>query len=142
MTVTNRPNRSEKRKKIVKFLDLRERQGTVAVMPRKKSVGDGGSAAQKRALGHCRTQSVLQRRVPHRSHLARPLRRVQLTKTRQPRIGIWLSGKKAMLCAQPRHTLTRCGIHFRSTQMGQCNGFRSRLWQLVRIFTARLVMEK
>ena len=26
-------------------------------MPRKKSVGDGGSAAQKRALGHCRTQS-------------------------------------------------------------------------------------
>ena len=53
-----------------------------------------------------------------------------------------LKGKKAMLCAQPRHTLTRCGIHFRSTQMGQCNGFRSRLWQLVRIFTARLVMEK
>jgi hypothetical protein len=53
-----------------------------------------------------------------------------------------LKGKKAMLCAQPRHTLTRCGIHFRSTQMGQCNGFQSRLWQSVRIFTARLVMEK
>ena len=28
-----------------------------------------------------------------RSHLARPLRRVQLTKTSQPRIGIWLKGK-------------------------------------------------
>jgi len=28
-------------------------------------------------------------------------------------------------------------MHFRSTQMGQCNGFRRRLWQLVRIFTAR-----
>jgi hypothetical protein len=99
-------------------------------MTRKKSVGDGDSAAQKRALGHCRTQSVLQRRVPHRSHLERPLRRVQLTKTSQPRIGIWLKGKRAMLCAQPRHTLTRCGMHFRSTQMGQCNGFQSRLWQL------------
>ena len=28
-----------------------EREATVAVMPRKNSVGDGGSAAQKRALG-------------------------------------------------------------------------------------------
>ena len=26
--------------------------------------------------------------------------------------------------------------------MGQCNGFRNRLWQLVRIFTSKLVMEK
>ncbi len=45
MTVTNRPTV----KKIVKFLfssDERE-----ATMPRKNSVGDGDSAAQKRALG-------------------------------------------------------------------------------------------
>ena len=28
-----------------------EREATAAVMPRKNSVGDGGSAAQKRALG-------------------------------------------------------------------------------------------
>jgi hypothetical protein len=39
------------------------------------------------------------------------------------------------MCAHPRHTLTRCGIHFRSTQMDQCNGFRSRLWQSMRTFT-------
>jgi hypothetical protein len=44
-------------------------------------------------MGHCRTQSMLQRRVPHRSHLARPLRRVQLTKTRQPQTGTWLKGR-------------------------------------------------
>ncbi len=68
-------------------------------MPRKKSVGDGGSAAQKHTLEHCRTQSVLQRRGPHRSHLARPLRRVQLTKIRQPRIGIWLSRERKWCCA-------------------------------------------
>ncbi len=84
-------------------------------------------------------KSVLQRRVPHPSHLTRPMRRVQLTRTRPPRIGIWLKGKKAMLCAQSRRTLTRCGMHFRSTQMGQCNGFRSRLWQWVRTFTVKLV---
>ncbi len=36
-----------------------------------------------------------------------------------------LKGKKSMLCAQQRHTLTRCGNHFRNTQMGQYNGFRS-----------------
>ncbi len=104
----------------------RRAKGTVAVTHRSAH------------MGHCRTQSVLQRRVPHRSHLARPLRSVQLTKTSQPRIGIWLKGKRAMLWTQPRHTLTRCGMHFRNTQMGQCNGFQSRLWQSVRIFTTRL----
>ena len=52
MTVTNRPNRSEKRKKIVKFLDLRRESGDgSSVMPLKKGVGEGGSAAQKRAHG-------------------------------------------------------------------------------------------
>ena len=35
-------------------------------------------------------------RIPHPSHLTRPLRRVQRTRTRPPRIGIWLTGKKAM----------------------------------------------
>jgi hypothetical protein len=77
---------------------------------------------------------VLQRRVPHPSHLTRPLRRVKLSKTRPPRIGI-----KAMMYAHPRHILTRCGIHFRITQMGHCNGFRSRLCQSVRTFTVKLV---
>ncbi len=95
-----------------------------------KAKGDGGSAAQKRRAAPLAYTSMLGRIVSHPSHLTRPLRRVQLTKTSQPRIGIWLKGKEAMLWGHPRHTLTRCGMHFRSTQMGQCNGFRSRLWQL------------
>ena len=49
MTVTNRPNRSEKRKKIVKIFE--QKGGHGAAMPRKKGEGDGGSAAQKRAHG-------------------------------------------------------------------------------------------
>jgi hypothetical protein len=48
-------NRSKDQKKNCKnFLALEEaeeRDGTVAVMPRKKGVWDGGSAAQKRAHG-------------------------------------------------------------------------------------------
>ncbi len=36
-------------------------------------------------------------------------------------------GKKVILYAQPRHNLTRCGIHFRSTQMGQCNGWKRKI---------------
>jgi hypothetical protein len=68
MTVTNRPNRSEKGKQLLNFRE--ERQGTVAVMSRKKNVGDRDSAAQKRALGHCRTQSVLQRRVEKQMRLS------------------------------------------------------------------------
>jgi hypothetical protein len=76
-------------------------------------------------MGHRRTVRVTKKSsTPVAS---KPLGRVQLTKTRQPRIGIWLKGKKTMLCTQPRHTLTRCGMHFRNTQMGQYNGFRSRL---------------
>jgi hypothetical protein len=41
-----------------------------------------------------------------------------------------LKGKKAMLCAQVRHTLTRCGIHFRSTQTVQRYGKPQALDQL------------
>jgi hypothetical protein len=80
-------------------------------MPRKKSVGDGDSVTQKRSLGHCRTQSVLQRRVPHRSHLARPLRRVQLTKTRTPRIGIWFSRERKR-CYEHSHVIVWPGVEF------------------------------
>ncbi len=143
MTVTNRPNRSEKREKIVKFLDLR------------RAAGEGGSDATEE---ECRGR--WQRRAEARTWTLPDA--VRATKKSSTSVAsgttaekgaadknkattnrnLVLKGKKAMLCAQPRHTLTRCGIHFRRTQMGQCNGFRSRLWHLVRIFTARLVMEK
>ena len=143
MTVTNRPNRSEKRKKIVKFLDL------------ERAAGDGGSDAteeERRGRWQCRAEA----RTWALSDAVRATKKSSTSvasgttaekgaadknKATTNR-NLALKAQKAMLCAQPRHTLTRCGIHFRSTQMGQCNGFRSRLWQLVRIFTARLVMEK
>jgi hypothetical protein len=90
-------------------------------MPRKNSVGDGGSAAQKRALGALPDAVRATKKSSTPVVLTRPLRRVQLTKTRPPRIGIWLKGKKAMLCAQPRHTVDvveyssvwRCEAHWR-----------------------------
>ena len=42
-----------------------------------------------------------------------------------------------MSCEQQRHSLIRAGMHLRSRQMVQCNGFPNRLWELVRIFTDR-----
>ena len=143
MTVTNRPNRSEKRKKIVKFLDLR------------RAAGEGGSDAteeERRGRWQCRAEArtwalpdavraTKKSSTSVASGTTAEKGAADKNKATTNR-NLALKGKKAMLCAQPRHTLTRCGIHFRSTQMGQCNGFRSRLWQLVRIFTARLVMEK
>ncbi len=33
-------------------------------------------------------------------------------------------------------------MHLRSSQMVQCNGFPNRLWELVRIFTASLMVER
>ena len=133
MTVTNRPTVQKKIVQSQFFFELspdkihRRQKGTVEVPHRSAE------------LLHCRTQFVLGRIVPGSTPVASDTTTVQLTKTRQPRLGICLKGKKAMLYAQSRHTLTRCGMHFRSTQMGQCNGFRSRLWQLVRIFTTKFV---
>ena len=141
MTVTNRPNRSEKRKKIVNFL--------------RRAAGDGGSDAteeERRGRWQCHAEAhtwalpdavraTKKSSTPVASGTTAEKGAADKNKATTNR-NLALKGKKAMLCAQPRHTLTRCGIHFRSTQMGQCNGFRSRLWQLVRIFTARLVMEK
>ncbi len=51
-------------------------------------------------LRHWRTHPVIGSIVPPPSYLTRPLRRVQLTKARQPRIGIWLKGKEEMLWGQ------------------------------------------
>jgi hypothetical protein len=100
----------------------------------RKANGDGGSVTKQRRTAPLSDTARPRKNssTPATSHLTRPLRRVHLTKTRQPRIGIWLKGKEAILWGQSRHTLTWCGMHFRSTQMDQCNGFRSRLWQLVR----------
>jgi hypothetical protein len=39
-----------------------------------------------------------------------------------------------------RHTLIRTGMHLRSRKMIQCNGFPNRFFELVRIFTVRLMM--
>ncbi len=110
------------------------------VIPLKKDVGDGGSAAQKRAHGALpdAVRDTKKSSTPVASDTTTEEGATDKDKATTNR----KKGKKAMLCAQPRHTLTRCGIHFRSTQMGQCNGFRSRLWALVRIFTVRLVMVK
>ncbi len=113
----------------------------MSVMPRKKGVGDGGSGAQKRAHGALpdAVRATKKSSTPVASGTTAEKGAADQDKATTNR-NLALKGKKAMLCAQPRHTLTRCGIHFRSTQMGQCNGFQSRLWQSVRIFTARLVM--
>ncbi len=90
-------------------------------------------------LGHCRTvRATVERRVPHPSHLIRPLRRVQLTKTRPPRIGIWLKGKKVMLWTQSRHTLTRCGMHFRNTH----GSITSAMYSEAETITIQSVLEK
>ena len=35
---------------------------------------------------------------------------------------------KPMLYVRSLRILVRCGMHFRSTQMGPCNGFPNRLW--------------
>ena len=134
MTVTNRPIFQKKNCSISIFLGVVSRQDPP------KAKGDGGSATQKRRAAPL--SDTVRVRKNSSTPVASDTTAVQLTKTRQPRIGIWLKGKKAMLYVQPRHTLTRCGMHFRSTQMGQCNGFRRRLCQLVRIFTVKLVMEK
>ena len=107
-----------------------------------KVKGDGGSAAQKRRATPLTDTARVRKNssTPVTSDTTVEKGATDKNKATTNR-NLALKGKKAMLCAQPRHTLTRCGIHFR-TQMGQCSGFRSRLWQLVRIFTARLVMEK
>ena len=143
MTVTNRPNRSEKGKKLLNFWTSR------------RAAGDGGSDAteeERRGRWQCRAEArtwalpdavraTKKSSTSVASGTTAEKGAADKNKATTNR-NLALKGKKAMLCAQPRHTLTRCGMHFRSTQMGQCNGFRSRLWQLVRIFTARLVMEK
>ena len=92
-------------------------------------------------LHHWRTQPVVARIVPHPSHLTRPLRRVQLTKARQPRKGTWFKGKEEMLWGQSRHTLTWCGMHFKwveghrwinsmdsETDCGNWSGFSQSSW--------------
>jgi hypothetical protein len=71
-----------------------------------------------------------------------------LQKRVQPRIGIWLKGKKGMLYAQPRHALTRCdpvwnafskhtdgSMHWMDSKSDSGNWWG-------RIFTTKLVMEK
>ena len=67
-------------------------------MSRKNSVGDGGSAAQKRALGALpdAVRATKKSSTPVASDTT-ALRRVQPTRTRPPRIGIWLKGKKVMM---------------------------------------------
>ena len=112
----------------------------MSVMARKKSVGDGGSASQKRALGTLpdAVRSTKKSSTPVASVTTSEKGAADKNKATTNK-NLVLKGKKSMLCAQIRHTLTRCGIHFLCTQMGRCNGFRSRLWQLVRIFIARLV---
>ena len=139
--MTNRPSGEKKNCQIFGSFSA------VTVMPRgqarKKGEGDGGSAAQKRAHGALpdAVRATKKSSTPVASGTTAEKGAADKDEPTTNR-NLALKGKKAMLCAQPRHTLTQCGIHFRSTQMGQCNGFRSRLWQLVRIFTARLVMEK
>ena len=61
--------------------------------------GDGGSAAQKRRAAPLADTARDRKNssTPVASDTTRPLRRVQLTKARQPRIGIWLKGKEEML---------------------------------------------
>jgi hypothetical protein len=134
MTVTNRPTIQKKNCSISIFLGVVSRQDP----PMAK--GDGGSATQKHRVAPL--SDTVRGRKNSSTPVASNTTAVQLTNTSQPQIGIWLKGKKEILYVQSRHTLTRCGMLFRSTQMGQCNGFRNRLWQLVRIFTAKLVMEK
>ena len=134
MTVTNRPTVQKKNCSISIFL------GVVSRHDPPKTTGDGGSVTQKRRAAPL--PDTVRARKNSSTPVASDTTDVQLTKTRQPRIGNWFKGKKTILYVQTRHTLTRCGMHFRSTQMGQWNGFRNRLWQLVRIFTAKLVMEK
>jgi hypothetical protein len=97
-------------------------------MTRKNRVGDGVSAVQKRTLGTL-SDSV---RVTEKS--STPVvsdttdEKGVSDKNKATTNRNLDQGKKTMLFTQPRHTLTRCGIHFRNTQMGQCNGFRSRLY--------------
>jgi hypothetical protein len=143
MTVTNRPNRSEKNGK--KFLNFwTEESGRIR--------SSDATVEERRGRWQCRAEArtwalpdavraTKKSSTSVASGTTAEKGAADKNKATTNR-NLALKGKKAMLCAQPRHTLTRCGIHFRSTQMGQCNGFRSRLWQLVRIFTARLVMEK
>jgi hypothetical protein len=113
----------------------------MTVIPRKKGVGDGDSAAQKHAYGALpdAVRATKKSSTPVASGTTAEKGAADKDKATTNRN--LAQGKEAMLYAQSRHTLTRCGMLFRSTQMGQCNGFRSRLCQLVRIFTARLVME-
>ena len=136
MTVTNRPTV----KKIVKFLFTspfgrrkEDCEATVTVMSRKNSVGDGDSTTQKYTLVALpdTVRATKKSSTPVASDTTAEKGAADKNKATTNR-NLALKGKKAMLCAQPRHTLTRCGMHFRITQMGQCNGFRSRLWQSVR----------
>jgi hypothetical protein len=96
-------------------------------MSRKESVGDGDSAAQKRELGALpdAVRATKKSFTPVASGTTAEKGAADKNKATTNR-NLALKGKKSMLCAQSRHTLTRSGMHFRSTQMGQCNGFRSR----------------
>ena len=89
-------------------------------MPRKKSVGDGDSAAQKRALGVLldAVRATKKSSTPVASGTTAEKGATDKNKATTNR-NLALKGKKAMMYTQPRHTLTRCGMHFRNTQMGQ-----------------------
>jgi hypothetical protein len=97
-------------------------------MTRKNRVGDGVSAVQKCTLGTLPDEV----RVTEKS--STPVvsdttdEKGAADKNKATTNRNLDQGKENDLFTQPRHTLTRCGIHFRNTQMGQCNGFRSRLY--------------
>ena len=126
MTVTNRPTGSEKK--------LFNSQFFLDCLTAK---GDGGSSSQKRRAAPLPDTVCVRKNsyTPVASDTTTekgaggPIRGFLVFALFLS--GIWFKGKKSMLCSQSRalsrHTLTRCGMHFRSTQMGQYNGFRRRL---------------
>ena len=74
-------------------------------MPRKKDVGDGGSAAQKRAHGALldAVRATKKSSTPVASGTTTEKGAADKDKATTNR----KKGKKALLCAQPRHTLPR-----------------------------------
>ncbi len=101
----------------------------------KKTVKEAVADRSEDQHHRLRTQSVLTRRPPH------PVRLTGALKQKLP-VLIWLKGQQWMLWESRRPTLIRSGMYLRRRKMVQYNGFPSRLSELVRIFTARLMMTR
>jgi hypothetical protein len=107
-----------------------------------KAKGDGGSAAQKRP------GAPLPDTVRARKNSSTPIASETTADKGAPDKSTKMSnrnlaqGQQNDAVRRPLQILIRCGMHFRSTQMGPCNGFPSSLWQLVRTFTVKLVIAK